>query len=199
MIEELTLYARVILSILFLSAAVSKLMHFDKHVGVVQDYQIVPERFVRLFSQLEVAAEIAVGMMLWVGLLPGLAALGATGLLVMYGIAISINLLRGRTEVSCGCGGAAGSHQLSWWLVLRNALLLGIGMWLWNTNSRYATVQALIEGSAFDEAFDVMVIPVMMMAMISMVVYTLVNEWQTMVSRGRQLLGREDKRWMPFI
>jgi hypothetical protein len=40
--------------------------------------------------------------------------------------AVAINLLRGRTEIDCGCGslgGHVGDQTLSWGLVARNALL----------------------------------------------------------------------------
>jgi Methylamine utilisation protein MauE len=34
---------------------------------------------------------------------------------------MAINLLRGRNDIDCGCGGAA--HPLSWGLVVRNVVL----------------------------------------------------------------------------
>ncbi|MBJ6950286.1 hypothetical protein JG666_23760, partial [Vibrio cholerae] len=44
-------------------------------------------------------------------------------LLLVYSVAISINLLRGRKEISCGCGGVLGNHKLSWMLVVRNLFI----------------------------------------------------------------------------
>ncbi|MBL8312128.1 MAG: DoxX family protein [Rubrivivax sp.] len=51
------------------------------------------------------------------------AALGAAGLLGLYGAAMAWHLLRGH-RLDCGCGGAP--LALSWALVLRNALLAGV-------------------------------------------------------------------------
>ena len=41
-------------------------------------------------------------------------------LLIMYTIGIIVNLYRKRTNISCGCGGIVGDHNLSWTLVFRN-------------------------------------------------------------------------------
>ena len=38
--------------------------------------------------------------------------------------AISINLLRGNTDLSCGCGGIEDEQKLSWPLVSRNIVIL---------------------------------------------------------------------------
>jgi hypothetical protein len=51
------------------------------------------------------------------------AGLAACGLLLLYGLAIGINLLRGRSEIDCGCLGPAGRQSLSSWLLARNSLL----------------------------------------------------------------------------
>jgi hypothetical protein len=53
------------------------------------------------------------------------AALGAVALLVLYSVAIAINLVRGRREIDCGCFGPAARVPLSGGLVARNALLIG--------------------------------------------------------------------------
>jgi hypothetical protein len=46
----------------------------------------------------------------------------ALALFALYGAAITINLLRGRQHIDCGCGGDG--TPISWGLVLRNAVLL---------------------------------------------------------------------------
>jgi hypothetical protein len=54
------------------------------------------------------------------------AAMLALALLVAYGAAIAINLARGNRRIDCGCGGAG--QGLSWFLVLRNVLLVGLAV-----------------------------------------------------------------------
>ncbi|TCP58993.1 methylamine utilization protein MauE [Tumebacillus sp. BK434] len=122
--EELILFWRIILAVLFLSSAVSKLQKMPEHFAILQDYQILPASAVRPFGWLEVGAELLVGSLLVLGWLQPLTAWVTAGLLLMYSAAVAINLLRGRREISCGCGGVAGNHQLSWKLVARNVLLM---------------------------------------------------------------------------
>jgi hypothetical protein len=45
-------------------------------------------------------------------------------LLVLFTGAIGINLMRGRTDIDCGCFGPALRQQLSGWLLLRNLFLM---------------------------------------------------------------------------
>ena len=52
----------------------------------------------------------------------GIASLAATSLFVLFAIAISVNLLRGHTDLTCGCFGGAGI-PVSWKLVLRDLAL----------------------------------------------------------------------------
>ena len=49
-------------------------------------------------------------------------------LLVLYSAAIAINLLRGRRDIECGCGGAATHVPLSGWLLARNAALMATAL-----------------------------------------------------------------------
>jgi hypothetical protein len=52
-------------------------------------------------------------------------ALGAV-LLAVVTAAVVINLLRGRTDLGCGCGGIEDEQKLSWALVVRNGVLLAL-------------------------------------------------------------------------
>jgi Methylamine utilisation protein MauE len=59
-------------------------------------------------------------------------------LLVVYAAAITINLLRGRRDLACGCGGPDDRRPIAAWMVWRNlgiAALLGILMLPWSSRS----------------------------------------------------------------
>jgi hypothetical protein len=60
--------------------------------------------------------------------LAAVAGLGCAGLLGLYGVAITINLLRGRRDLDCGCGGPAQHHSLGPALVVRNFALVGAAL-----------------------------------------------------------------------
>lgn len=55
-------------------------------------------------------------------IVPQLAA-AAAFLFVSFALAVGANLLRGRTELRCGCFGATGERRISWAHVAGNACL----------------------------------------------------------------------------
>ena len=118
------LAAVVFLALLFLRAAWHKAADYGRFVGFVADYRLVPDALLGVASRLLVAAEFAVvALLVW----PPLAVWGAVGALVLlglYALGIAVNLLRGRTRIECGCGGAA--QPLSWLLVVRNGVLMAL-------------------------------------------------------------------------
>ncbi|QSF35850.1 DoxX family membrane protein (plasmid) [Priestia megaterium] len=137
--SALELFLRVFLAFIFLSSAISKYNNFDKHIGIISDYKVIPSNFSKIAGRLDFIAELAVGILLIIGLLEIVAIIGAVSLLFVYITAISINLLRGRTEISCGCGGVLGNHQLSWKLVVRNILLIITALLIsFNKNSLFS-------------------------------------------------------------
>lgn len=151
--EELGLFIRLGLSTLFLSAGLSKRNKIFHHQLTVEQYQILPKRLVPIFARVEVWLEILVG----IGLLFGIAhaAIGAGILLLMYSIAIAINLLRGRNHISCGCGGLAGDQVLSWWLVARNILLFASALYAASYGGELFSVEAFFVDQTIDKAVGV--------------------------------------------
>jgi hypothetical protein len=118
------LAAVVFQALLFLRAAWHKAGDYGRFLGFVADYRLLPEPLLAPVSRTLIGLEFAVvAMLLW----PPLAtcgAIGAMALLGLYALAIAINLLRGRTRIECGCGGAA--QPLSWLLVGRNLGLMAL-------------------------------------------------------------------------
>ncbi len=112
------------LAAIFLTGAVDKLKARDVFVSVVQAYGLLPIPLVVVFSFVIMAAELLIGAALLVPATWPFSQTAALGLLTIMSGAIVINLLHGRTELDCGCGGASADQQLSWGLVLRN---IGLG------------------------------------------------------------------------
>lgn len=52
----------------------------------------------------------------------------AVGLLSIYTLAITVNLIRGRFDVDCGCSCPAMRQTLSGWLIIRNLGLLAAAL-----------------------------------------------------------------------
>jgi hypothetical protein len=108
-------------SLVFLRALLHKLGRYVEWIGALHEYRLIPARFVPLVAIMIIAAEAyaAAGLM-FPGSRVGAAMLGC-GLLLVYAIAIGVNLLRARTSIDCGCGGAG--HGISRLHLLRNVML----------------------------------------------------------------------------
>lgn len=124
------LFIRFTLGILLISVALSKLLHRRDFRGAIQDYRLIPaalETSLKLSGLLSVLVpplELLLGIAIISGVFLVPALLLGILLLSVYTAALIINLRRGRSELSCGCGGILGNHQISWWMVGRNILLL---------------------------------------------------------------------------
>ncbi|MFZ1624067.1 MAG: MauE/DoxX family redox-associated membrane protein [Gammaproteobacteria bacterium] len=120
----LSLIIRMGLSILFATAAVSKLRNRRDFYAAMLAYQLLPPRWAMSLADILPWAEaaIATGLILDVnGALPA-----AASLLLIYALAMAVNLARGRRDLDCGCGGAP--QPLNVWLVGRNLLLAGAAL-----------------------------------------------------------------------
>lgn len=116
------LAAMVFVALLFLRAAWHKAQDYGRFLGFLADYRLVPEALLGVVGRSLMGLEFAVvALLLW----PPAAiygAMGAFALLGLYALAMAINLIRGRTLIECGCGGAG--QPLSWLLVVRNSALM---------------------------------------------------------------------------
>ena len=126
----LRLFVRFLLGAIFLSTGVSKLAHPRRFQRGIQDYQVLPAHLEsklalsRLLSFCIPLTEVLIALSLISGFLLVPAILLTLVLLVTFSGAIVLNLVRGRHDLSCHCGGTFGEHRISWWLVGRNGLLM---------------------------------------------------------------------------
>lgn len=111
------------ISVIFLLAAWQKLRDLDGFEAALANYAILPESAVPLAVRVLPVLESSAAVALLVESSRGFGALSVLGLLTVVTAAVVINLLRGRREIDCGCGGADSHQPLSWGLVLRNVLL----------------------------------------------------------------------------
>lgn len=110
---------------LFAAATLHKIRTFTEFTGFVGGYRLLPEGVVRPASGVIVAAEIA-AIAAALGVIPGFAQLPAL-LLLAYAGAMGVNLLRGRNDIDCGCGGTP--MPISWAAVARNLALAAAFGW----------------------------------------------------------------------
>ena len=130
--DPVLLYAAsAALACVLLLGALEKLRDMARFSAAVSAYRILPESWSGAFARAYALAEAVAGVLL---LAPPRQAAGAQLALLVLATAtaaLAFNLLRGHRDIDCGCGGPAsgtgrggqGGAGLSWWLVLRNAVL----------------------------------------------------------------------------
>jgi hypothetical protein len=119
---------RVGLALLLAASAAQKLRDVGAFAAAIAGYRLLPFSLARPAAVSFVAAEWILAAAL---LLPGLhapAALYAAGLLGLYTVAIGWNLVRGRRDIDCGCGGPLGRQRISEALVVRNTVLVAAAL-----------------------------------------------------------------------
>lgn len=118
-------------TVLFMGAAWHKLSARGRFEAILRDYQLLPDILVRPLSVLMPAIELTLGLGWVSGLSPRVTAFASAALLATYALAMTMNIVRGRVYIDCGCGFGASSGEeqaLSLSLVARNILLLGLAL-----------------------------------------------------------------------
>jgi len=110
-------------SFMFLSAGMSKLRHQDYSQQALEAYQLAPKFLTGFLSRSLASAELLLVPALILPLSQSMAVYAAVLLLLVYAMAIAINLLRGRKRLDCGCNGPDSKQSISWWMVLRNLFM----------------------------------------------------------------------------
>jgi uncharacterized membrane protein YphA (DoxX/SURF4 family) len=122
---------RTLISLVFFTAAYGKLRHTTPFQGVVANYRLLPDAMVAPAAHLIPPVELLLSATLLLGLAFPWPELGAAALLLLFALAMGINLRRGRRHIDCGCFQSALKQTLSWTLVMRNvvlALLMGVAL-----------------------------------------------------------------------
>lgn len=109
------------LALIMFAAAWHKFVEPEEFVGALAAYRLLPEAAIWPAARLLPVLEAVLGAGVLVPVTRQAALLGLAALVSVYAVAMAINLLRGRRDIDCGCGGA--SHPLSWALVARNIVL----------------------------------------------------------------------------
>ncbi|HKQ24801.1 MAG TPA: MauE/DoxX family redox-associated membrane protein [Burkholderiales bacterium] len=132
MIDPVIHYVFVcLLALVFLHGGAVKLGARDEFQGVVSSYRLLPSAMVPAFAALLPLAELAAGIGVALPATRPLGAALAFALLLMFAMAMAINLARGRTEIDCGCFKSGFRQTISGWLVGRNLVLAGGAALLW--------------------------------------------------------------------
>ncbi len=122
----IVLLFRVVIGVILIIAGWAKSQATDVFAKVLLSFGS-PKFLNRILARVLPWFEIGLGLLLVAGLWPRFTVPIAIALLIVFSLALGLNLIRGNV-VECGCFGV-NSSKISWKLVLRNAfliLLLGI-------------------------------------------------------------------------
>lgn len=117
---------RACVGLIFLLAAVQKLRHWRLLPGVIANYRLLPRWAVGAAATFLPSVEILVAIALLSGQLDTRPAIAGIALLLIFAVAMAINVGRGRTHIDCGCSQEFLAQPLSWALVARNLVLAGL-------------------------------------------------------------------------
>jgi hypothetical protein len=123
-----TLILRVLLSAILARASLHKWRAHAQFAGQMRAYRLLPDPLIAPIAFALAAMETVTAIALlnpdW-----SVPALIAAALFALYGVAMAINLVRGRTDVDCGCVGPLGARStIDWTLVARNAALVVVAL-----------------------------------------------------------------------
>ena len=117
------LFVRLFLSIVFFVSAIDKVRQFQQFTTTITAYRLLPETWSKSLAFTITGTEISVSVLLFMGWQSQIAAFVSIFMLFIFSIAMGINLIRGRTNLECGCSGAKHAQKISLGLVGRNIAL----------------------------------------------------------------------------
>ncbi|MED0670464.1 MauE/DoxX family redox-associated membrane protein [Aneurinibacillus aneurinilyticus] len=110
--------------VLFLFTSLDKIRSWKKHKLAIDNYQLTPTYLSGFLLVFFVVIELFISISLLFYSVNLINTIFIMLILFIYTVAIILNIYRGHTNISCGCGGFLESKKLSVNIVLRNLLLI---------------------------------------------------------------------------
>ncbi len=143
--DYLTLLCRLVFGAIFVYAALDKIAYPDQFARVVYNYHLVPGTLINFFALVLPMSELVAGICLISGVLYKGARNYLVFLMLVFILAISINVFRG-VNLECGCfsvSSKAKSHGLE--LIVRDIIMLLPGIVLLLSSSRKWMLQKIAD------------------------------------------------------
>lgn len=127
---------------MFLVAGASKLADLGEFADAIKHYKIIPGATAGAVAKGISVTEVVLGVVLLLGLGISFASLVGSALLVVFALAMAINLIRGR-RIPCGC--KRGSEPIQIKHIARNLISVGVLFYLVTLPTHPWAVDALIQ------------------------------------------------------
>jgi hypothetical protein len=107
-----------------LIGVVEKLVNNKKHLGIIFRFDLLSKEWVLPIFIVSLLAELYVSVSFLINQIQFGAIFIFVSMLVIYSLAIGINLFRGNIDFDCGCGGILENSKLTGWIIVRNMFLI---------------------------------------------------------------------------
>lgn len=121
------LVGRYGLALIFLAAALPKLLARSEFAEALSNYKLLPGASIEPVARWLPRLELLIALVLLVGIAPRVGAAVAGGLLLSFSAAVGVNLARGR-QIECGCSGTVTARRIGWGLVVGDIALAGVAL-----------------------------------------------------------------------
>ncbi len=135
--------ARAALGLVFLIAGAAKLRDLHGFASTLHDFGVRSPALAGIAALLIPSAEAASGLLLIAGLWIQLASVAVVTLLALF-IAAIVPLLVVGSDVPCGCFGALPGERADVGLLIRDVVLLGVGLFTYRQGGDRFSVDALL-------------------------------------------------------
>jgi uncharacterized membrane protein YphA (DoxX/SURF4 family) len=140
--SSLGLLMRFAFGTMFLYAGASKLSDLGEFADAIRLYRIIPGATAGAVAKMVSVTEVVLGTVLILGLGIPYAAVVGSVLLVIFALAMAVNLIRGR-QIPCGCKRESEPIQIKH--IVRNGLSVAALLFLSTLPAHQWAIDALIE------------------------------------------------------
>ena len=124
-IQPLTLtFFRLLLGVIFLSSFIGKAGQPRRFATTLAAFNLIPSASVQPIAFILIGTEAVIGSLLLVGWQTRAIAVFTGIMLILFTAVIALSLMRGYTNLECGCFGAKHTQKVNYQLVGRNVALL---------------------------------------------------------------------------
>ncbi|PMC36385.1 hypothetical protein CJ195_16490 [Bacillus sp. UMB0899] len=113
----------IFIALIFFTSLFEKVSRTKESLEHIAAYKIIPNKFVSPFFIFTMLLHLLVTIIFLSRIYLSIGTLIAISLIIIYTIAIIVNLIR-KEKIDCGCLGILGDHIISWKLVFRNLIII---------------------------------------------------------------------------
>ncbi len=137
--DYLGLIGRLLLGGIFIYASIDKIIDPAQFARVIYNYHLLPGSLINSAAIIMPWLEFVCGVVLILGIYRGGASLIINALLMVFLVAIAVNLVRG-VDLECGCFSVSSKAKSNAWsLIFRDIGYIIIGLYVYfNKSSRFS-------------------------------------------------------------